>query len=116
MHPQAVAAAEIDPGGGQQIAGGGQRQELGDAQPAPAWEGASRCEPAGGRAQDGGKQPHQGHQGKGVQHLLGAAIAEVESGAFTGIEGKPTQAQHRCKGQGAQQQNAHRQQAALGAP
>ena len=53
MDAQAPVAAPVDQAGGQKIGREGHWHQLGDAQPAPAWEAANRGEPADGSSHHG---------------------------------------------------------------
>jgi len=100
-------AGPVDQAGGQQVSRKRHRHQLGNAEPAAAWEAADRREPANRRAQNRAEQPFTGHEQQGALHLLGPIESEPEGCVTTADQGVLQQGDQGQQGEPAGHQDGH---------
>ena len=111
MNAPTGAAAQIHQGGGQQISGGCQGDQLGDAQPAPSRKTAVDQQPSVGGADHRAPQGTAQKQQESSADLTSAIRPKLHEPLLQTLQPLTQQLQQRPKGQQCQSRGQQRQQA-----
>ena len=111
MDPPAVAAAKIHQGGREQIGGRGQRNQLGDPQPAPAWKTTVDQQPSVGCSQQSARHSTSQKQCQCSKNLATAIGTKCDQTLLKPLDAFPEELNQGPDGQECQQRCQQPQQA-----